>query len=443
MFKKLSEVTAYFKSLRESGKTAEEARSIMERDYGKKGVTGILKEDGETCELAEIEFDEKQEVNQKGFDAAAVKSISDAVTKSLSEGFQKFAPATPIDREEEARAGFKSVGEFLSSLKGMAGGSTSAKLNKWREKSAPTSAMGESSGESGGVLVPPAFLAEIMKYDGLSGVDLLSKTKNIPVSGNSVTIPTNEETPWAGGVQAKWRAEMGVIAQTTPKLGDITLTLNDLVCLVPVGNNLLDDASATSAVVTDAIREALRWKFNEAIITGSGAGMPLGVLNSGALVTVAKTSGQAAATVTTANLIAMYARGLNKTRSAWYVSPQVQEQLMATTMPGAFQPAMFRMFEGFGEAPLPSIFGRPIVELENCSELGAAGDIIFADFSGYAAITKNVQMATSIHMFFDTNATAFRAVARMDGKPWAKAPVVSAKNADFKRSQFVTLAARA
>lgn len=444
MFKKLSEVTAYFKSLRESGKTADEARTIMESNYTKKGLSGefVQKDDGELCGLADIEFDEKQEVS-KGMDAAQIKSISDAVTKSLSDGFKQFAPATPIDRDEEARAGFKSAGEFLGSLKSLANGTSSAKLTKWREKSTPTVAMGESSGESGGVLVPPAFLAEIMRYQNLAGVDLLSQVNNIPVSGNSVTIPTDEETPWGGGTQAYWQAELATINQKRPSLGSITLTLNDLTCLVPVSNNLLEDASATSSVVSQAIGASLNWKFNEAIINGSGAGMPLGILNAGNLVTVAKESSQAAATITTNNLIAMYARLLSKQNGVWFVTPQGNEQIMKMVQPGGLLPAAYTSDSGFSKAPLPTIYGLPVVTLENCAALGQKGDIILGDMAGYAAITKNIQMATSIHMFFDTNATAFRAVARMDGKPWAKRPVVSAHDAAFKRSQFVTLAARA
>jgi HK97 family phage major capsid protein len=222
----------------------------------------------------------------------------------------------------------------------------------------------------------------------------------------------------------------------------VTLTLNDLTCLVPVSNNLLEDASATSSVVSQAIGAALNWKFNEAIINGGGAGMPLGILNAGNLVTVAKESGQAASTITVNNLISMYARILTKQNGVWFVTPQGSEQIMKMVQPGGLLPAAFRSDTGFSQSPLPTIYGLPVVTLENCSALGQKGDIILADMKGYVAITKNIQMATSIHMFFDTNATAFRAVARMDGKPWAKAPVVSAHDATFKRSQFVTLAAR-
>jgi HK97 family phage major capsid protein len=48
--------------------------------------------------------------------------------------------------------------------------------------------------------------------------------------------------------------------------------------------------------------------LDDAIINGTGAGMPLGVLNAGCLVSVTKESGQKADTIVAENAVKMYHR---------------------------------------------------------------------------------------------------------------------------------------
>lgn len=51
--------------------------------------------------------------------------------------------------------------------------------------------------------------------------------------------------------------------------------------------------------------EEFGFKVDDAIINGTGAGMPVGILNSKALVTVPKEPGQAAGTITVQNIVNM------------------------------------------------------------------------------------------------------------------------------------------
>lgn len=447
-FAKQSEIAAAYKSLRENGLDKETALKSLQKSYEKKGMEGdfVLNEDGSTCGLSDVDFVESTENGpslKSGISEAQIKSITDGITKSLTDGFKSFVPAAAADKTEEGKEGFKSMGEFLSGLKGMAGGQVTPKLAKWIEKSGPSVAMGESTGQMGGVMVPPAYLAQMAQYDNLDGVDLLAQTDSLPMAGNSVTMPTNEETPWNGGVQAYWTSELQTISQVAPKSGSVTLVLNDLTCIVPMSNNLMDDAPAASTLALRKIAQTLRWKQNDAIINGGGAGMPLGVLNSPARYVVPKTTGQAAATISFANLVQMDARRLPGQEYAWFITPQGREQLGMMTLPGGLAPAAYNMLMGYSDKQFPSILSHPIVDMQELPALGQEGDIMLVNMRGYLSGTKQTQMATSIHMFFDTNATAFRAVARMDGKPWATKPVVSAKNPDFKMSQFIVLGARA
>ena len=94
-------------------------------------------------------------------------------------------------------------------------------------------------------------------------------------------------------------------------------------------------------------------------------------------------------------------------------------------------------------APYGMLLGRPIVSTEACNPIGDLGDIILADLSQYLSVIKTggIKSDVSIHLFFDTNTTAFRFVLRMNGQPWLSAPIAR-KTGSNTLSHFVTLEAR-
>jgi HK97 family phage major capsid protein len=67
------------------------------------------------------------------------------------------------------------------------------------------------------------------------------------------------------------------------------------------------------------------FKIEDAIINGTGGAVPLGVINSGALITVAKEAGQASGTVAYLNLTKMAARlwGPHIPHAVWLMSNEV------------------------------------------------------------------------------------------------------------------------
>ena len=88
------------------------------------------------------------------------------------------------------------------------------------------------------------------------------------------------------------------------------------------------------------------------------------------------------------------------------------------------------------------MFGRPIVPLEQCSSLGAVGDIILGDMSQYLLIDKGgINSASSIHVRFLYDESVFRFIYRVDGQPIWNKPITPYKGSNTL-SPFVTLAAR-
>jgi len=79
---------------------------------------------------------------------------------------------------------------------------------------------------------------------------------------------------------------------------------------------------------------------------------------------------------------------------------------------GSIIPVMKEVAGGF------QILTLPVTVTEHCSVLGDAGDVILADFSQYAVGLKpGLRLEASIHKGFQTDESAFRMIARVDGQP--------------------------
>jgi HK97 family phage major capsid protein len=96
------------------------------------------------------------------------------------------------------------------------------------------------------------------------------------------------------------------------------------------------------------------------------------------------------------------------------------------------------MNQGLTTTPPATLLGRPIYFTEKCKALGTAGDIILADLSYYLiGDRQKLTMATSQHVRFTTDETAWRFVERVDGQPWVDAKFQPANGSTL--SPFVTL----
>lgn len=323
--------------------------------------------------------------------------------------------------------------------------------------------MSEQVPADGGFLVQQDFANEILMIAHDTG-NVYTRGRKIPLSEgkNGIKIPAIDETSRAdgsrfGGVRAYWLAEADEKTASKPKLREITLTLKKLATLFYATDELLEDATAIGALITQAFGEEIGFKMDDAAINGDGAGKPQGILNSPALVTVAKETGQVADTFVFLNAVKMWSRLWPRSRrnAVWFVNPEVDVQLfqmyLATGGSGssvvagvgfggtgaAYVPA------GFNGAEFATLFGRPVIPIEQAAAVGDVGDVILADMTQWIYIDKGApQQATSIHVRFTTDETAFRSVYRVDGQGWWNAPLTPYKGGNTY-SPFVALAARA
>lgn len=341
--------------------------------------------------------------------------------------------------EDDPMRGWKSAGEFFSAVirAGQGGGSIDMRLG-----AAPTTFGNESAGADGGYLVPVAVASRIHEH-ALEEDAFLPLTDSDPVSGNAMTYPRDETTPWGTtGVRAYWEAEGAQGNQTKPAIGNGTLRLNKLFALVPLTDELIQDSVTLESHVERKVGESIRWKTNDAIVNGTGVGKPRGIVNASAQVSQAKETSQAADTIVAANVAKMFARNTNPGRAVWLVNPDAFPQLPLMTI--GDQPVWTAPNQGIQGAPAGLLMGRPVFMTDTCQTLGDKNDIQFVDFQGYKTITKGggIQTATSMHLWFDYDVQAFRATFRVDGEPWLTS-AVTPPNSSVTRSPFVTLNARA
>jgi HK97 family phage major capsid protein len=274
------------------------------------------------------------------------------------------------------------------------------------------------------------------------------------ISGNSngLKIPGIDESSRAtgsrwGGIQMYWLEEAGTLTKSKPKFRMINLQLNKLAGLAYLTDELIQDASALEGYVETAFREELEFMIDDAVLRGTGAGRPLGILNAGCLVSQAKETGQDADTIVYENIINMWSKLLADSRpnAVWLVNQNCEPQLAQMHLNvGTGAAPVFLPPGGATASPYSTIYGRPVIAMEQCSTLGDKGDIFLADFSKYYFIDKGTRQDYSIHVRFLNDEQVFRIIYRCDGQPLLGQAITPYKGAaGEKHSHFVTLAARA
>ena len=354
-------------------------------------------------------------------------------------------------RARDHKWGHRSFGEFAQQvqLASMPGGQVDPRLSA---RLAPTIYGNEGAGSEGGFAVPPDFRAEIMEK--ITGEEtLLGMTDRLTTSSNSITVPVDETTPWdtSSGVLTYWGGEGSQMTQSKPNLQQRTVQLHKLYALVPVTEELLADAPAMDRYLRRKAPTKIDFELTRAIVQGTGTGQPLGVLNAGSTVSVAKETSQTADTVVLANITKMFSRMYapyrNQANTVWIANQDVEPQFLA--MVDAGSNAVYLGGAGWNYAhvsgtPTNMLLGKRVIFSQACETLGDKGDIFFAALGEYMSATKaeGIRVETSLHLWFDYDMMAFRFIFRVAGMPWLSA-AISARDGSNTYGAFVTLAERA
>jgi len=376
--------------------------------------------------------------------------LSKPDTRETQEGLHNTGEAVPNNRDKDR---FSSFGEQMTSVMraGIPQGSVDPRL---RIRGAAGSGLSETVPSDGGFLVQQDFSNELLKEVFETGI-LASRCRRIPISGNSNSLKINgiDETSRAstrsGGLLAYWEDEADEKTKSKPKFRKIELNLKKLIGLCYATDELLDDVSALEGVIRSGFVNEFGFQLDEAIVNGTGAGQPLGILQAGCLVSQGKETGQDADTIVAENIIKMYSRRFASMTSnyVWLYNQMIEPQLFSMSLAvGVGGIPVYMPPGGLNDAPFGRLMGLPAMAIEQAATLGDQGDIILANLQdGYILAEKGgIQSDMSIHVRFIYDESVFRFVMRVDGQPTRALELTPYKGgSSATQSHFITLDERA
>jgi HK97 family phage major capsid protein len=319
---------------------------------------------------------------------------------------------------------FRSFGEQLRSIwEHRSSGVHDARLIR-----APLGA-GEVDPSGGGFLVQPNFQATLVESLFKEAV-LLPRTDIRETSSGSVAdvrLPAVDETSRAdgsrqGGALGYWVAEAASVTPTFPRFRQLNFSAKKLIAVAYVSNELLDDSAMLEASMRAAFAAEFSFAIDKAIFSGSGAGQPLGIMNAPCKISIAKETGQAAKTIVYENIVKMHARmpGPLRSRACWLINQDVEPQLYALSQAIGTAGVPVYLPANSASAPYGTLFGCPVIPIEQASTLGTEGDIVLADLGSYITVRAPLQTAISMDFAFTSDQTLVRFAMRIDGQPaWA------------------------
>ena len=347
------------------------------------------------------------------------------------------AMGASIDKE------FTGSGDFFASIwhNRQKDASLQAKLMRVRN------AFSSTVPSEGGFLIPERLRSELLRVSLETSI-VRPRARVIPMETLRVPIPAIDSTSNVssvyGGIVGYWTEEGAALTASQASFGRVVLDAKKLTAYTEAPNELISDSLISFQALIDTIfPEALGFYEDDAFLNGTGVGEPLGVLNGTAGISVAKESGQSAASIVWENIIKMYARMLPSSlgRAVWVASIDTFPELATMALNVGTGGSAIWLNNGV-EGPPMTILGRPVVFTEKTPVVGQAGDINLIDFGFYLIGDRQVMSAqSSEHYRFGNDMTAYRIIERVDGRPWLNT-AITPKNGGATLSPFVKIAVR-
>jgi HK97 family phage major capsid protein len=320
-------------------------------------------------------------------------------------GFESQLPFTSEEKEE--------AGTFLKWFTGVVTGN----LDK-AEAALKVYGLESILDSAGGYLVPDDWSPRIVRIIENYGVARKISTR-IPMRHDRITMPTV-----TSGVTVYWNSQLpgynaGVqhqnieITESQPAFNEVSLTIDDLYCLVPISNQLLDDAEVDVAnlIVTLMAEATAKEEDRVALIGEAGADPFEGVAEVAAnVITVASYSA-----LNADHLALMIDSIEGSTDNAMYLMHPTVFNVIRT-LKDKQDNYIYQQPNASGEPG--TIWGYPYMKTKTLpavsqNPVANHGFVIFGDFRNlYFADRQSMAIATSTHIGFKKNQTYIRMVVR-------------------------------
>jgi HK97 family phage major capsid protein len=339
--------------------------------------------------------------------------------------------------------GFRSMDEFLR----VAGSQRYDPRLKIMDAS-----MSESSGSGGGWLIPDQYVQQLWD-SSLESEIVRGRATCVPMLGKTAMasgFDTLNHTGGAiGGFTMQWLGELatGTRQKATVRMVNLNARKGAIFC--QASNELYADAPNFASDLETTLIQAMGWSLDQAAISGTGVGQPLGALNDPALITVSAEGGQAADSFLAPNILKMFGRlhPACAANAVWMTNSTCLPKLLSLYIPATNIAGS--EYVGAVTGPLVTIvgpnqylmMGLPLIVTEKAQALGDKGDLMLVDWSQYAlGLRREITIERSNAAGWTEDATDWRAIIRVDGQGKWNAPVTPV-NGDTL-SWCVTLEAR-
>lgn len=344
-------------------------------------------------------------------------------------------------------------GRFLHSVRRVAVHEASAEDHKIIKLMAgPTGANTDVPSEGGFLIAPERSNIIIQRAYDTGAISSLVTRLPIGPNSNGIVLPAIDETSRAdgsrfGGIASGWVGQGTTTTAGKPKFRLMEMKLRKLLAFVYGTDELNADAVAFEAWVNQNLPKELMFRVEDAIVNGDGSNKPVGLLNSGAAITVTRNT---VTRVLYEDVSGMWKRMWAPLRSTavWLADQSIEQELeqMSITIGAGgvlapiYRPAGVGVTVDGTQGYFPAtLYGRPIITHEYGAALGTVGDLILTNLGEYTLIDKGgVDQAVSLHVAFLTDEAVYRFTYRADGQLNWNAPLTP-KSGGATLSPVVTL----
>lgn len=180
---------------------------------------------------------------------------------------------TPVPAAAESDAYVKEKSLLIGGIAktiGLAGGNVyvakQAATEAYGENHPVTKALNVSTGNSGGFLVPPDVMSEVIPLLRSQAVVRSAGPRNIAMPRGTLTLPGQ-----SAAATASYGSEQKAITPSQPGLNQIVASYKKLTALVPISNDMLRYADpAIDAFVRDDLVKVMALREDLAFLTGDG-----------------------------------------------------------------------------------------------------------------------------------------------------------------------------
>jgi HK97 family phage major capsid protein len=313
---------------------------------------------------------------------------------------------------QDPKVGFKNSGDFLSAVY-KAGGN----YNQDERLAHISQTAGTHTSVADGLMIPAEFAQGLLINESGITEDWMSRMIVEPTSSNAKTFKRSSSNTLGGsvGITAARIGENTQMSSTKEVFETATLEVSKMYAYSEVTEEDLSDISWLQGHLMMQAPKVIRKKFAAEVLSGTGTGQALGMFDTNNPNKISVTR-DTASTVKAEDIAAIYARAIVSPSAFWLINRDVLAKLPLMVVGDS--PIVWESY--FRDGMVGMLNGLPVYQSELCSALNTAGDVRLINPEGYRILEKQggSQFASSIHVAFDYDKTAFRWTHRISGMPW-------------------------